>query len=146
LGVYQTLSSPFFDAVMQQMRSKGGALPVPQRNILRHLVAGKGGKTTLLLMVADQAPGADGAIVLPFLQTETGFFSGPETLSSRFGAKVYYISVLPGVLPHTYVSRFVRLREGQIVEDYVQNLEKDIRAAPHTYLWSHNRFKRSYKK
>jgi Kdo2-lipid IVA lauroyltransferase/acyltransferase len=143
LGVYQALNQLFFEDLMRSFRTKGGAEVVPQRQILRKLVEPTE-KQSLVLLMADQAAPVDNANVLPFLGTITGFYTGPQVIASRFGCKVYYVSTLPGIAPHTYVSKIERLSDDSFMEDYVARLERDIRTSPTTYLWSHNRFKHSY--
>jgi len=146
VGVYQPLSQSFFDEVMRAMRSRGGATLTPQRQLLRTLAALPPQKPTVLAMVADQAPPVENAYVLPFLDTETGFYTGPHQMAQRLNAVCYYAVMLPTGLPHRYVLRVQRLREGQEVQDYVSLLERDIRLHPDQYLWSHNRFKHRYQK
>lgn len=146
VGVYQPLSQTFFDEVMRAMRSRGGAVLAAQRQLLRTLAAIPAQKPTVVAMVADQAPPVENAYVLPFLETETGFYTGPHQLAKRLEAVSYYAAILPSGLPHRYVLKVERLREGHEVEDYVRLLGRDIRLHPDQYLWSHNRFKHKYKK
>ena len=144
LGVYQKLQQGFFNEAMQEYRSKAGAIPTAQMQILRKLSRLPAQPSAVLAMVADQAPGVGGAIVLPFLDTETGFFSGPQLLAARLKAPTFFLSMLPGKLPHTYASEMIRLTPGREAEEYARLLSEHIRISPYTYLWSHNRFKHRY--
>lgn len=146
LGVYQPLSQPFFEDVMLQMRRKGGAIMTPQRQLLRALAALPKDLPTVIAMVADQAPPVENAFVLPFLETETGFYTGPYQMGQRLKATTYYSSMVPTGLPHRYVVRLKRLTPGREVQEYVEYLAADIRQYPEQYLWSHNRFKHQYQK
>jgi KDO2-lipid IV(A) lauroyltransferase len=98
----------------------------------------------LVLLTADQAAPVENAFVLPFLNTVTGFYTGPQVIANRFGCKAYYVSTLPGKFPHTYVSKMERLKDADFMPEYVKCIERDIRFSPTTYLWSHNRFKHAY--
>jgi KDO2-lipid IV(A) lauroyltransferase len=144
LGVYQILSQKFFEDVIRENRSKGGAIPIPQRQIFKKLSEPGDGRPALVLLVADQAAAVENACVLPFLKTVTGFHMGPQVVASRYKSKAYYVSTLPGKFPHTYTSKIERLSDTNFMEDYVKCLERDIIASPDTYLWTHNRFKHTY--
>ncbi len=144
LGVYQPLSQAFFDGVVRQLRGKGGAIPLPQKQILRALATRHAGRPMVLSMVADQAPPVDSYVSARLGLQQTGFFTGPEALAKRLGWPCFYLKLAPGKLPHTYTSTMVQLPATQTVAAFAEMLSVDIVAHPHMYLWSHNRFKHNY--
>ena len=144
LGVYQPLSQAFFDEIIRGLRAKGGAIPLPQKQILRALSARDSAKPLVLSMVADQAPPQESFVPARLGLHPTGFFTGPEALARRLGWPCFYLKMAPGKLPHTYTSTMVPLPDTDTVAAFAQMLSADIAAHPHLYLWSHNRFKHIY--
>jgi Kdo2-lipid IVA lauroyltransferase/acyltransferase len=147
-GLYQPLSSKPIDRLLLDMRSKGGAKLVAHTKLLRILALREPDTPIGLAMVADQAPMPAQAYPVTFMGVETHFFKGVASLSKSLQAQVYFLDMAPGALPHTYTSNLHKLEgEGlEIIDSYVQHLERAILANPTLYLWSHNRFKHSPEK
>jgi KDO2-lipid IV(A) lauroyltransferase len=106
-------------------------------------------KPVLILMIADQNPGNDkGIIWTNFLNKETAFVNGPETLSSKYDMPVVYLKVMPEI-NGGYNLEFEILTDGkatlpagEITSRYAKALEKNIHQYRHGWLWSHKRWKR----
>jgi Kdo2-lipid IVA lauroyltransferase/acyltransferase len=144
--IYRPLSNPYFEKMMVGMRTKFGTKITPVNQTLRDMVANRG-KVTATAFIADQYPASGNAYWTNFLQQETGFFTGPEKLSSKFDYPVVYIQIKRvrrgyyEVIPELLFANPKVTNEGEITETFVRKLEQDIMQAPSTWLWSHRRWK-----
>ena len=144
--VYHPFSNPYYDRVMQKMRTRFGAQLISMANAFKTL-KGLEKETVLTAFVADQSPPPETAQWTEFMHRQTGFFKGPEKISSKLGQSVLYLSI-HRVGRGYYTMHVEKLSEvnetlvaGEITERYVRALEKDIASKPETWLWSHRRWK-----
>lgn len=107
-------------------------------------------KPVLILMIADQNPGNDkGIIWTNFLNTETAFANGTETLATKYNMPVVYLKTMPGINGgydlefETIYNGSDILPPGEITSRYAQSLEKNIHRYRPGWLWSHRRWKRT---
>ena len=107
-------------------------------------------KPVLILMISDQNPGNDqGIIWSSFFNRDTAFVSGPETLALKYQLPVVYLNVMPrGRNGYSMKMEMIsdgtaRMQPGVITSRYAELLEKNIRAYPDGWLWSHRRWKRN---
>jgi KDO2-lipid IV(A) lauroyltransferase len=106
-------------------------------------------ESKLVLMLSDQNPGREqGIIWVPFLQKETAFVSGAESLSAKFNLPVVFAKTLP-IGSANYVIEFEiihsgveKLPKGEITARYARLLEQNIHQYKTGWLWSHRRWKR----
>jgi KDO2-lipid IV(A) lauroyltransferase len=148
-AVYKPLSSPFFEKLMFQVRSRFGSYPVPSTRVLR-IEAGRKSISRGIAMVADQTPGPDNAFVTRFMNQTTLFFRGPQKLAQTFQYPVFYSSMVK-----TGRGRYrIRVEEialcplpegDEILHRFAAILEDDIRRNPADWLWSHKRWKHKIK-
>ena len=101
----------------------------------------------VLVLVADQQPGAAERREVEFCGRRTAFFAGPDRIGRALGWPVYYLSCRRTGRGR-YVCRVEKLceppyEEGDagIVRHYAARLEADIREAPEDWLWFHKRWK-----
>ena len=151
--VYKPLRSKQFDRLFRRIRSsQPSSIVVPKNDILREIVKLRSdGTRSLFGYIADQGPRyANIHLWLPFLNHDTGVFTGSERIMRKMNNAVYYvemsrprrgyytatfhlISDTPGSLPeHELTRRFFAL------------LENTIQRQPEFYLWTHNRWKRTH--
>ena len=154
-GVYKPLSNPFFEDFMHQLRARMGAEPVPMLATLRYLVRHKEqGRAVSLL--TDQAAGPeDRPYWTQFLHQDTSFYSSADRLAGQFDCPALYASVrrvrrghyeVTFVdLPHGRVAAAAATGEFPITEAFARQLERDMRASPEQYLWTHRRWKHQRK-
>jgi Kdo2-lipid IVA lauroyltransferase/acyltransferase len=146
LVIYRPLSNIYFEKMMVGMRTKFGTKITPVNQTLRDMVANRD-TVTATAFIADQFPASGHPHWATFLHQDTGFFTGPEKLSSKFGYPVVYIKIKRirrgyyEVIPELLFSNPKETSEGEITETFIRRLEKDIVAAPETWLWSHRRWK-----
>jgi KDO2-lipid IV(A) lauroyltransferase len=82
------------------------------------------------------------------MNRETAFFEGGEKLAKKFNTKVIYAHTSKPKRGH-YVFEYQLLSQPPYVDQephsitdrFIKSLEKNIRAEPSIYLWSHNRWK-----
>lgn len=148
-GVYKPLSNPFFESFMCQLRTRTGAGLVPMRDTLRDMVQRRG-EPRVVSLLSDQAAGPiDRPYWTTFMNQDAGFYTSADRLAARFKAPVVYVGIrrlrrgyYEIVLTELYDGNTpLPADEFSITEAFVRALEKDIRAAPEQYLWTHRRWK-----
>jgi Kdo2-lipid IVA lauroyltransferase/acyltransferase len=144
--IYKPLSNVYFDRLMQRLRSRFGAIPVPMKKAA-HVLYDKRNTPAAMVFIADQTPSPDNAIWLRFLNQDTPVFSGTEKLARKFNHPVIYASVKKVKRGYYEIETEMLAEnpggtpEGEITERHTKRLEQDIRELPHTWLWSHRRWK-----
>jgi len=152
LAVYRPLHNKAFDKLMLELRTKFGAVAVPERKVLRELTARKN-EMKGLAMVADQTPGGDIRYWTNFLNQETGFFTGAEKLARLTEIPVLF-ATMKRVKRGYYEVDFELLEEppfndeneNSIIEKFSKRLEAAILQNPSQWLWSHRRWKHKRKR
>ena len=149
LNVYRKAKRESMDKFLHDLRAQRGGALVEKQRVLREMVRFRSEKKPIVLgLVADQKPRPEVTRTwLEFLHQDTGFLDGGEMLSKKFGYPVFALTVHR---PERgmYQARFEMLSmdpknspEGEITTAYARNLEKNILAEPHLWLWTHNRWK-----
>lgn len=146
--VYTKLSSPFFEKLMKSIRCRFGAVLTERKTFQRAFLRNRN-KPRLIVLAADQRPNlSDIRYWTPFMNRETAFFEGGEKLAKKFNTKVIYAHTSKPKRGH-YVFEYQLLSQPpyvnqephSITDRFIKSLEKNIRAEPSIYLWSHNRWK-----
>ncbi|MDR3715458.1 MAG: lysophospholipid acyltransferase family protein [Puia sp.] len=152
LVVYMPISNAFFEKLFLRLRTRNGNVFLPATN-MRNSMAPYLGRQYLLGLVADQNPGGpEYAYWLNFFGRPTPFVPGPEN-----GARASQLPVAFACIEkprrgyyHATVSIGAEdastLPQGEITRRYVRYLESVIRRNPDMYLWTHKRWKHSWKK
>ncbi|WP_246601837.1 lysophospholipid acyltransferase family protein [Hymenobacter profundi] len=148
-GVYKPLSSPFFESFMYELRTRTGAVLVPMRNTLRHLLSTRGEGRALSLLTDQAAGPRDSPYWTTFLHQDTSFYTSADRLAPQLQAPVFYVSIQRARRGYYDITitllydGYAPIEKGSypIAEDFARLLERDIQAAPAQYLWSHRRWK-----
>jgi len=154
IGFYKPLRNKRVESLINAMRMKFGGTMFSSEQPLAVLRKLKQKEQKVLLgSVADQRPiEIDKECVLPFLHRKTPFFTGLAWLSMGASVPVYY-GMVRKIKRHYYQMEIIHLytppekildkkQETQYITSlYAQQLEKDIHAELHTWLWSHKRWK-----
>lgn len=151
--IYHPLYSDAFDRLFIALRSAHGGTCVPKKDILRHLVTLRREQRHYLFgYIADQTPKWENIhLWLPFLNHDTPVFTGAERIMRKMDDAVFYVDMHRPRRGH-YVCTFRLLSshaaheqddENAITARFFAMLEESIRRQPHTYLWTHNRWKRT---
>lgn len=147
LPVYLMVSNPAMDQLFLRIRSRFGAKPVRAGELARQLIPYRNTKYILGLLADQSPPGPLNAYWVNFMHQPTAFLKGPEKNARAAGIPIAYISVqrLKRGHYHIHTELFCMdpsaTKEGELTKIYAQRLEQEIVARPHTYLWSHKRWK-----
>jgi Kdo2-lipid IVA lauroyltransferase/acyltransferase len=145
---YKPLSNPQFDQLMNKVRCEFGIKVIPMAGIGRYIIENKN-NPFLLILTADQSPSNPiTGIWADFFHTPTSFLSGLEKLSLKYQLPVIFHEVKRAHKKGYYQCKVHRLlepkdftMEGSITQAYATFLENKIKEQPHSWLWSHKRWK-----
>ena len=152
--IYHQIENKAFDKLFLWMRSRFHAVNIEMLMALRHLVRYKQqNKRFIIGFISDQSPNWNFVKMwTEFLNHKSSFFIGAESIAKATDAAVVYLDV-QRVKRGYYHADFVVMTEDpksfpdyEITVDYARRLEETIRRAPQYWLWSHNRWKRTYEK
>ncbi len=145
-AAYKPLRGTLGERWMRSLRSRFGAELVPAKELLGSLLRRRDPRANA--MVADQAPvSSDFKHWTGFLGQATAFYMGPEKIAhaTRFAvvfagmrriARGRYEVVCEELAPAGE-----RSAAGELTERYARAVERQVRAAPADWLWSHRRWK-----
>lgn len=148
---YKPLRSKSFNEFMLKLRSRFGSKMVSSKNMKKEIEDLKV-KEHILIMVADQNPKTpDKSFWTSFLSQPTGFISGSELYSASKNTPTFFAKIVR-VKRGKYkfeVSPIFNFEEeyylGKITSIFTNKLEDAIIHNPENYLWSHKRWKHTYK-
>jgi KDO2-lipid IV(A) lauroyltransferase len=144
--IYHPLAHPQFDRLFKNMRLRNGMKLYRMKETYKQMVRNKD-KLTATAFVGDQTPRPDNAHWMTFLNQDTGVFKGTEKAAKMFDYPVVYASVvrqkrgLYRVSAEMLAEHPKQFGENELTELHTRRLERDILAHPHTWLWSHRRWK-----
>jgi KDO2-lipid IV(A) lauroyltransferase len=155
LGVYMPISNKHLEKIFLKIRSRYGTIMVPATEFKKNFMKFEkefANTPYSLALVADQNPGSpQNAWWVNFFSKPAPFVKGPE--------KAAMLRSLPVVFAHFYkvkrgtytfevelfTENAANLKEGELTLGYVRYIEKCIRKCPDNYLWSHRRWKHTYR-
>ena len=150
-AIYHKLRNPRFDKIFKDMRSQYGADNVTMKNTLRHIIEiTKNNKKFVYGFIADQIPKLEAMNHwVTFLSQETAVFTGAEKIARRTHSSVFNL-VLVKEKRGKYVGTFELMVEDandwpelKVTDEYFRLSEELIHKNPASWLWTHNRWKRS---
>lgn len=148
--VYQAQPNAFVDRLTNFGRSRFGAFPIRRQVVAREALRRKDIFRGIAI-VADQFPGHlhDKRYWSSFLHQDTAFFQGINQLALLTQYPVLYGAIRKVKRGH-YEMEFIPLtappyaRDSyEVMDRYIQETEKAIRARPAEWLWSHKRWKKT---
>ena len=151
--VYKPLRSKQFDNLFRRIRSsQPSSIVVPKNDILRELVKlRRDNIRSLFGYIADQGPRYNNIhLWLPFLNHDTGVFTGSERIMRKMKNAVFYVEMArPRRGYYTATFRLItdnaaNVAENELTTKFFQMLEQTIQREPAYYLWTHNRWKRTH--
>ena len=148
-NVYRRLKNPRANQAMLLLRGKRGGECVEKNQLLRKLVQLRHVPYPYVVgLIADQKPSPNNAHVwTTFLNQDTAFLDGGETLARKFDLGVVYVHI------HSPQRGYYRIHfelitdnpssmpQDSITLTYARLLEDNICQQPHAWLWTHNRWK-----
>jgi KDO2-lipid IV(A) lauroyltransferase len=151
LTVYLPQSSEIMNRLLLYMRGRWGNPQLPSTEMARAIMPWRK-KRYLLALGADQSPPRpEDSYWLYFMNRPTGFLKGPEKFARVQDIPVVMLTTTRAKRGHYHFDYFLlaedpkSLPEGELMRRYVKHLEKNIRQQPDLYLWSHRRWKHSWK-
>lgn len=148
LIIYKPLANPKFDSIFNAIRSRFGAIMVPMKQTLRHIVRYKD-VPHMSIFVSDQTPTYEESdYFIQFLNQPTLVFTGASRIAQRLDAPVVYCHI-NRIKRGYYENTFVVLTESpndytvhELTDLYNRFTEQIIKNKPELWLWSHRRWKR----
>ncbi len=145
-AIYKRLLNPYFDKLVFRLRSRLGPELLEMKSAPRSMLMDKA-RITCTAFPMDQRPPPEYAYWTKFMNRDAGFFMGPEKIARKMGYPVIYAKVER--IKRGYYKMHVQeitdnagnMKEGEVIEAFVRQLEKDIELSPELYLWSHKRWK-----
>lgn len=151
--VYHPLEDKVMDALMLKLRSRMGTESVPMSLIMRKIISTRReGRNLVVGFISDQVP------IFPnthywsdFLNHKnTLLITGTERLAKRCDFACVYLDISRpkrgyydiNIVPMTEKSS--QYKDFEITETYIRLFENTIKRNPQYWLWTHNRWKRTY--
>jgi KDO2-lipid IV(A) lauroyltransferase len=154
LAVYKTLHNKYFDRMFSNLRSKYGIIPVTKEKTFRTIIDYQKKKIPVMVyLLADQRPTwKEIQHWIRFLNQDTSIILGPEKIAKKLNMTVVFVKHFK-LRRGYYETEFITLASDpantkpfEITEKYYQTLESIIKESPAEYLWTHNRWKHTWKK
>lgn len=151
LVTYMPLSNRVADRLFKRMRARFGSVMISARDV-RQAMKPWQGKSFINVLVADQNPGkVRRAYWFPFMHRMTAFYKGPELSARRGDQPVVYGEIQRRGRGNYHISLTLisdhpeKTEEGAVTGVFVRLLEQGIRAHPENWVWSHRRWKHTWK-
>ena len=145
-AAYKPLRGQLGERLMRALRSQFGAELVPAKELLVSLLRRRDARA--IAMVADQAPvSSDFKHWTQFLGRPTAFYMGPEKIAQATRFAVVFAGMRRRGRGHYEVvcellaPQGERAAPGEITARYARAVERQVRAAPADWMWSHRRWK-----
>lgn len=145
-AVYKPLKIKCFNKLFLKLRSRFGMQLIPSKSVVRHFMSNKNAPSAYFFL-SDQCPKIiDQEYRFNFLHQATSTFSGIEKLTRSSNSAVVYIHVIKisrGMYRIECKDIIIEAEQPRnITYQYIQLLEQNIQEQPHSWLWSHKRWKR----
>lgn len=148
---YMPIENKVFERLLLHLRGRTGTILLPATRLQRSILPYRNTQY-LLTLVADQAPGnPDQSYWLNFFGRPTSFVRGPERGARAGDIPAVFVRFYKTSRGHyrvfltTIADHPARLAEGELTRRYRDLLEDSIQQAPDLWLWSHNRWKASWR-
>jgi KDO2-lipid IV(A) lauroyltransferase len=154
-AVYKKLENHYFDQLVYKTRTShitDREIMIEDRGIKDAMEKLKDSLNAIFIL-GDQSPrGADTDYWTEFLHRDTCWYTGLERLAKRYDYAVVYSEMIRTERGN-YSVTFKLITEnpqstadGEILEQYVRQVERFIQNNPDNWLWSHRRWKHSRQK
>lgn len=151
--IYHPLRNKAMDELFLRMRKRGGGNCISMKDTFRYLLSQhRRGRKMIVGTIADQSPKWEAMHQwCEFLHHKTSFFVGAETISKKLGhSSLYYLTITRP--QRGYYRAEIKLITNtpeqfpnyELTTLYANLLEKNIQEYPHLWLWTHNRWKRTW--
>lgn len=146
--VYLKLNNPYFNRLMLAIRTHFGGIMTEKREFRRSMLTLKSDPRIIHLAADQRPPGKENRYQREFLNRPAYFFEGGEFMAKKMDLPVFFGTMTKIKRGH-YRFEFSKLAlppysqevPHSITDEFCRRLEKNIRAQPDLYLWSHKRWK-----
>jgi Kdo2-lipid IVA lauroyltransferase/acyltransferase len=146
-AAYKPLVDNWAEREMMKVRTRFGSRLVPAKELVADIIK-RGDVVRAVAMVADQEPTtSEHKYWTRFLGRDTAFYMGPEEIARVTGFPIFFIGMRRTALGRYEIelqplsAAGESLPSGALTERYVRLVERQIRAAPPDWPWSHKRWK-----
>lgn len=149
LAIYKPLNNKHVNRFFVRIRERFGLKTIPMATSLRAILDyHEKGIPTLTIVLTDQRPQINQIEYwTTFMNQDTPVLLGTEKISKKLNYAVVFMHIRK-IRRGYYEGEFVKITDTpretapfEITELHVRELEKQIRDQPHTWLWSHKRWK-----
>jgi KDO2-lipid IV(A) lauroyltransferase len=151
LAIYMPLKNKTMDKLVFNLRSKFGMVLLKAGNMAKEIQPWMN-KQYMMIVGADQSPSnPEATFWLNFCNRPTGFIKGPFIRAARQGQPHVYLYIRKPKRGYyefkavPFVDDPSKYSPEEFAFKFVKMLEADIKEAPELYLWTHNRWKKSWK-
>lgn len=151
LTVYLPQSSRIADRLLIYIRGRWGNPLLSATDMAREIIPWRK-KQYLLALGADQSPSSGfGSYWLYFMNQPAPFVKGSEKFARIQSVPVIMMTTTKPKRGHYHFNYFLLaedpklLPDGELLRRYAGHLEENIQLQPEIYLWSHRRWKHSWK-
>ena len=151
LTVYLPQNDKTTNRFFIKMRSRWGNPQLSSTDMARAIIPWRK-KQYILALGADQSPAVpETGYWLYFMNRPTPFLKGPEKFARIQNIPVVMMTTTKPKRGHYHFDYFLladdtkKIPDGELIRRYVKHLEDNIRLQPEIYLWSHRRWKHSWK-
>ena len=149
--IYHPLRNKDFDRLFLHLRGQYGSVSIPMKETLRKIIEMRRNKQKAIIgFISDQAPKWNSIHHwCDFLNHDTPVFIGTEKIGKQVDALIYYGHMTRPKRGHYHCDFRPMTHDAKQVPDYeltdqyTHLLEKMIEEAPHIWLWTHKRWKRT---
>jgi KDO2-lipid IV(A) lauroyltransferase len=148
-GAYKKIKNPYFDKIIKESRTKFGFDAVPT-SLFNKSMAYRHSKgiQCLYILLSDQSPQVKKTKYwTTFLNENVPVHTGAEILAKKYNSVVVNMSTTK-IKRGYYEVKFEVITDSpnkfdnfKIIDKFLDITEKNIKAQPEYYLWTHNRFK-----
>lgn len=147
VGLYTPLTNQFLNEKMRASRMKYGLEMVSTKETKTFLKEQPFGLSATIIAVDQNPSNPKSAYWTTFLQQETAIAYGAEKYAKQYDMPVLF-GKISKVKRGYYTMEIIELEEnpkeaeyGSIIKKATAMIEKNIQNEPHTWLWSHRRWK-----
>lgn len=147
-AVYKRVKQPYVNDYMVNSRSRFDVILRETKEIADYLSALPKDEIFMLMLIADQRPAdPNKSYWTKFLNRDTAFFYGPQKYMQEYQLPAFFFNIrrvkrgfyeIDAITLTKYPDS---LEEGEIIEIFRDEVEKEVRRRPADWLWSHNRWK-----
>ena len=153
VAIYKPLRNKYFDRMVTRNRTRFGGIVTPMERIVRKLLELKSRNIPVItLNLGDQSPMfSQIQYWTKFMGLDTPLYLGTEKLALKLDAAVVFLKIRKikrgryEVETELICKNPGEMKAHEITERHVRILEDLIREEPAYWLWSHRRWKHSYK-